>query len=94
MATSCKLDLSVCSASLKGEQLIDGRIVRNQDLVIKYHIRGLPPQDAANVVRAGSLLDPVWRVQRWINGEYRGYWGEPFASPQAAVAALEQDINK
>jgi hypothetical protein len=92
-STPRKLKLSVF-ARLTGKSSIDGQIVDEPERVIVYDIIGLPPYDAANVFMTGSLDEPVWQVQRWIDGEYKGHWGKPFPSPQAAVDALEQESSK
>ena len=92
-STPRRLELSVF-AKLGGKSFVDGREEKHEDRVIVYDICGLPPYDAANVFRTGPLLDSVWQVQRWIDGEYKGHWGEPFQTPQAAVDALEQEMNK
>jgi len=56
--------------------------------VYTYCVGGMPPGENANI----ALFDGSWRTLRW-NDEWHGNWTGEYASPEDALAGLQEEIN-
>jgi hypothetical protein len=62
-------------------------IVESGDVYV-FLVRGLPPGENAKI----ALFDGSWRILRWSE-EWHGNWTGEYASPDAALAELQEEIN-
>ena len=68
-----------------------GRTIKNGIIgagdIYVYSIEGLPAGENAKIAR----FDEAWRILRW-NAAWHGNWKGNFVSPEAALAALHEEI--
>ena len=75
-----KLTLLESSQTIRGGALGSGE-------VCGYDVGGLPAGEKANV----AYFNGAWRLLRW-NDQWHGNWTGEYATPELALAALQQEI--
>lgn len=71
---------------LERPRTVDGE-VREGGEERAYYVTGLPPSEHAKI----AYFNNAWRLLRW-NSEWHGNWTGNYATPDAALGALREEL--
>jgi hypothetical protein len=87
-----KLNLALW-ANLVGKTLSPDGSISETTTAVGYEVRDLPIGEHARIYMAGPVKNPHWLVIGWSDEDAATTWGTQYSSPEAALRALEEDVN-
>lgn len=70
----------------------EGPDLRNWDQIVQYEVQQLPPGERAWIANFGGRYRESWRILR-AKGEFQSDWSGDYATAEAALAALQRELD-